>query len=132
MHTGQQSAHKNFDMSTSHLSEEEADGGDRKPGKILENLFEEAQRDDQVEWVEDEEMEGVSYLLEWRISEDMGMNLQCCHDGGHDDDVLGDFIVADKIESNASKEHSNRENNDFIVPEEQCQEAKGSNSSNSG
>lgn len=48
------------------------------------------------------EMEDLSYLFECRISEDVERKLKRVHDGGHEDDVLDDFIVPDKIARESS------------------------------
>lgn len=99
MQTGQQDAHRNENMSTSSPSEEDPDG-DRTPENNLKKLLDEGRSIYLGEWVEDEEMEDVIYLLECLISEDVDSNLQRGHDGVHNDDVVGEFIVSDDITSN--------------------------------
>lgn len=76
-------------------------------------------------------MEDVSYLLEWRISENVESNLKCGDDSGDDDDVVANFIVPDEISSKSSNEHSDRDDNDFIVTDNHCEEAEGSSHANS-
>lgn len=60
----------------------------------------------------------------------MERNLQRGHNCGYDDEVLGDFIITDEIFSKSNNEHSDREDNDFIVPGH-CDEVEGSSSGSS-
>lgn len=52
------------------------------------------------------------------------MILQLGHEGGHDYDVVGHFIVPDEDASKSSNEHSEHNDNEFIVPDGQFMEIK--------
>lgn len=51
-------------------------------------------------------------------------NLQRSHDSGYDDVVFGDIIIPDEGARNSSNEPSEREEKDFIVPDDQCGKAE--------